>query len=156
MEAHDMHLPDAAGRLQVRRVRRASPALLNALNGLLRQLSATAAPLTMAALQRIAGAEGSALFVAHCDGEIAGTVCLALSHCPCGTRGFIEDLVVDQAQRGQGTGEALVRAAIAQARQDGARSVDLTCRAERLAANRLYRRLGFATRATNFYRLECR
>ena len=45
--------------------------------------------------------------------------------------------------------EALRRAAAA-----GARTVDLTSRPSREAANRLYRRLGFVERETNVYRYE--
>ena len=67
-------------------------------------------------------------------------------------RAWIEDVVVDGAYRRQGIGNALVRAAIERAREAGARRVDLTSRPTREAANRLYRRLGFAQRETNVYR----
>jgi ribosomal protein S18 acetylase RimI-like enzyme len=45
-----------------------------------------------------------------------------------------------------------VRAAIERAHQEGAKTVDLTSRPSREAANRLYRRCGFETRETNIYR----
>jgi ribosomal protein S18 acetylase RimI-like enzyme len=77
---------------------------------------------------------------------------LALFTIPTGTRAIIEDVVVDGAARGQGVGEALVRAAIDVAAAAGARTVDLTSRPEREDANRLYLRLGFERRATNVYR----
>jgi ribosomal protein S18 acetylase RimI-like enzyme len=51
-------------------------------------------------------------------------------------------------------GEALSRAALALAADRGARSVDLTSRPSREAANRLYRRLGFERRETNVYRYD--
>lgn len=147
--------PEGADRIQVGRVRLASSDLLLRLNVLLHQLSSSAAPLTMTALQRLIDADGSVLFAATCDGEIVGTICLALSHCPSGTRAFIEDLVVEQARRRIGVADALARAALEHARQQGARSIDLTCRPERLAANRLDQKLGFKVRSTNFYRLDC-
>jgi ribosomal protein S18 acetylase RimI-like enzyme len=68
-------------------------------------------------------------------------------------RAWIEDVVVDQSARGQGVGEALGRAALSRAAAAGARTVDLTSRASREAANRLYRRLGFEQRDTNVYRI---
>jgi ribosomal protein S18 acetylase RimI-like enzyme len=40
------------------------------------------------------------------------------------------------------------------ARLRGARTVDLTSRPSRDAANRLYRRLGFEPRETNVYRYD--
>ena len=53
---------------------------------------------------------------------------------------------------GRGIGEALNQAAIERARAAGARTVDLTSRPSREAANRLYQRLGFVERETNVYR----
>jgi ribosomal protein S18 acetylase RimI-like enzyme len=62
----------------------------------------------------------------------------------------------DQSARRRGVGEALNREAIARAQAAGARTVDLTSRPSREAANRLYQRLGFHPRDTNVYRYEHR
>ncbi|WP_240670731.1 GNAT family N-acetyltransferase [Actinoplanes solisilvae] len=62
---------------------------------------------------------------------------------PTGPRAWIEDVVVDEAVRGQGVGAALARRAVQLANGDGARMVDLTSRPARQAANQLYQRLGF-------------
>jgi ribosomal protein S18 acetylase RimI-like enzyme len=43
-------------------------------------------------------------------------------------------------------------AALDLARQQGARSIDLTSRASRVEANRLYQQLGFQLRDSNVYR----
>jgi ribosomal protein S18 acetylase RimI-like enzyme len=67
-------------------------------------------------------------------------------------RAWIEDVVVDGAARGHGVGEALNRAAIAEADARGARTLDLTSRPSREAANRLYQRLGFQARESTVYR----
>ena len=61
---------------------------------------------------------------------------------PTGVKAWIDDVVVDEAARGQGVGEALNRAALDEARRRGAKEVDLTSRPQREAANRLYVRLG--------------
>jgi len=71
---------------------------------------------------------------------------------PTGLRAWIEDVVVDESARGAGAGEALVLTAISRADAAGARTVDLTSRPSREAANRLYLRLGFEARTTNVYR----
>ena len=47
-----------------------------------------------------------------------------------------------------------IQDAIKIARQLGAKTVDLTSRPSREAANRLYNRLGFVQRDTNIYRFE--
>jgi ribosomal protein S18 acetylase RimI-like enzyme len=70
---------------------------------------------------------------------------------PTGMRAWIHDVVVDEAARGRGVGEALTREALRQAEDAGAISVELTTRQERETANRLYRRLGFEQRETNVY-----
>lgn len=84
-------------------------------------------------------------------GRIVGSLTLVLYRIPTGVRGRIEDVVVDEAARGRGVGEALVREALRVAEAAGAGSVGLTSRPEREAANRLYSRLGFALRETNVY-----
>jgi ribosomal protein S18 acetylase RimI-like enzyme len=71
---------------------------------------------------------------------------------PTGLRAWIEDVVVNEAARGQGAGEALSREAVRLAQEAGARTIDLTSRPDRESANRLYERLGFERRATNVYR----
>jgi ribosomal protein S18 acetylase RimI-like enzyme len=71
---------------------------------------------------------------------------------PTAVRAWIEDVVVDETARGQGVAAALVQAALEGAEAVWARTVDLTSRPDREAANRLYLRMGFETRATNVYR----
>jgi ribosomal protein S18 acetylase RimI-like enzyme len=61
-------------------------------------------------------------------------------------------VVVDDAARGKGVAAALVQAALDLAAEQGARTVDLTSRPDRDAANRLYQRMGFDVRQTNVYR----
>jgi len=63
-------------------------------------------------------------------------------------------VVVDERARGRGVGEALTREALRCARERGARTVDLTSRPQREAANRMYGRIGFQRRETHVYRLE--
>ena len=71
---------------------------------------------------------------------------------PTGVRAWIEDVIVDSNERGRGIGEALTREALTIARDRKARTVDLTSRPSKEAANRLYCRLGFVARETNVYR----
>ena len=84
---------------------------------------------------------------------ILGMLSLATFEIPTGVRAWVEDVVVDEAARGQGAGQSLVVAAIEHAKKIGARTVDLTSRPSREAANRLYQRAGFQLRETNVYRV---
>jgi ribosomal protein S18 acetylase RimI-like enzyme len=127
--------------------------LHDALVRLVPQLSRSAKPLTVDELAAIAGSDAVKVLVARDEaGTIVGALTLAVFPIPTGVRAWIEDVIVDEAARGQGIAEALTAEALALARAAGARTVDLTSRPERAAANRLYERLGFALRETNVYR----
>lgn len=119
------------------------------------QLSSSARALTHAELRQIIESPATRLLVARDeDGNIVGSLTLASFRIPTGLRAWVEDVVVDQAARRQGVGEALTMEALRLARGAGARTVDLTVRPEREAAERLYRRLGFKRRDTSVYRRE--
>ena len=132
----------------------ATPELVEAMVRLLPQLSSSAPAPTSAELDEIATSPATVLLVARLDGRIVGSLTLALFRIPTGMRAWIEDVVVDEAARGHGVGDALNRAALEIAAERGARTVDLTSRPSREAANRLYRRLGFQPRETNVYRFD--
>jgi ribosomal protein S18 acetylase RimI-like enzyme len=125
--------------------------LVAAFAELIPQLSSSPPP-SSADLAAIVDATDTVLFVARLDGRIVGSLTLAMYRMPTGTKAWIEDVVVDAAARGRGVGEALNRAAIAEAAHRGAKNVNLTSRSSREAANRLYRRLGFDHYDTNVYR----
>lgn len=130
------------------------PELVASLRRLLPQLSSSAPPIAEADLAEIVASPATVLFVARRGGTIVGSLTLAVFRLPTGMRAWIEDVVVDEAARGAGVGAALTVAAIDRARRAGARTVDLTSRPSREAANRLYQRLGFELRQTNVYRHE--
>lgn len=135
-------------------VESASPELRDAINRLVPQLSSSATPLTDDDVVRLTTDRDVVLFIAKSDGEIVGTLTLVLFAIPSGQRAWIEDVIVDGASRGLGLGAALTNAAIEEARRRGARTIDLTSRPSRQAANALYRKLGFEVRDTNVYRLS--
>jgi ribosomal protein S18 acetylase RimI-like enzyme len=85
-------------------------------------------------------------------GRIEGMLTLIVFRIPTGVRAWIEDVVVDETVRGRGVGEGLSQEAVRRAVELGARTVELTSRPSREAANRLYQRLGFALRDSNVYR----
>ncbi len=126
--------------------------LMAAFQRLVPQLSSSNPPPTRAELQDIVESQATILFVARADGELVGSLSLAVFRIPTGARAWIEDVVVDQSARGKGIGEALTRAALDRAKELGVKTVDLTSRPSREAANRLYQRVGFQMRQTNLYR----
>lgn len=131
-----------------------TPALVEAFERLIPQLSRSNPPPTVEELGLIVGSPASILLVAvdRDDDRILGSLTLAWFRIPTGVRAWIEDVVVDESARGMGVGESLNRAALERARALGAVTVDLTSRPSREAANRLYQRIGFVARDTNVYR----
>jgi len=130
-------------------------ALVDAFNRLTPQLSRSNPPPTRDELDEIVRSEASHLLVARDDdGAVLGSLTLVLFRIPTGVRAWIEDVVVDEVARGKGVGEQLNREALRIAKDHGARTVDLTSRPSREAANRLYQRIGFKQRETNIYRFE--
>lgn len=132
-----------------------SDELVAAFARLVPQLSNSAPAPTRAELEAIVESPATTLLLAEDDeGAVIGSLTLALFRTPTGTRAWIEDVIVDESARGQGAGEALVAEAIRLAAEAGARTVDLTSRPSRDAANALYEKIGFRMRETNVYRYD--
>ena len=140
--------------IQVAPVMSASADVLAACHRLIPQLSTSSAPISAQELEEIIESDTTVLFAARSGQEIVGLLTLAIFRIPTGVRAWIEDVVVDNQARGKGVGDALNRAALAEAERRGAKTVDLTSRPSREAANRLYQRLGFKQRDTNVYRYD--
>ena len=119
------------------------------------QLSSSASTPTREDLEEIVASPAATILVARDDeGAIIGSLTLVMFRTPTGVRAWIEDVVVDEAARGHGAGAALVDEAIRLAAEAGARTVDLTSRPSREAANALSEKAGFRARKTNVYRYE--
>lgn len=151
--------------MSVELIEQSSPELVAAMERLIPQLSRSAKPLTAQQTRALIDQDSVYLFVFRTDkpviaadgneveaGTILGMLSLATFAIPTGVRAWVEDVVVDAGTRGMGAGQQLVEAAVAHAQKIGARTVDLTSRPSREAANRLYRRCGFELRETNVYR----
>jgi GNAT superfamily N-acetyltransferase len=142
------------GDVRIEEVVVADGEVIDALRRLIPQLSSTAPAIEAYDIESIVSSPATTVFVARTDDGIVGTLTLVLFRAPSGVRGWIEDVVVDDAARGQGVGEALVQGAIELAGKANARTVDLTSNPKREAANRLYQRVGFTERVTNVYRFS--
>lgn len=139
--------------IEVLVVEEATRDIVDAMGRLLPQLSTSATPPGTEALEQLVRSDATTLLVARAQGAIIGTLTLVMFRVPTGVRARIEDVVVDQSARGQGVGAALTREAVRLARLADARTIDLTSRPSREAANRLYERLGFQRRDSQVYRL---
>jgi ribosomal protein S18 acetylase RimI-like enzyme len=127
--------------------------LVAAFARLIPQLSSSSPPPTAEELQAMVDSDASTIIVGRDEsGTILGAMTLVLFRIPTGMRAWIEDVVVDDAARGMGVGRLVNERALEIAKEAGAKTVDLTSRPSREAANRLYQRMGFVARETNVYR----
>ncbi|ADH93020.1 GNAT family N-acetyltransferase [Arcanobacterium haemolyticum] len=138
-----------------------TPDLEAAFGRLIGQLSRSATPMNAEQIEGFLAQECVDLLVFRDEdaddsgvAPILGMLTLVTFEIPTGWRAWVEDVVVDEAARGKGVGASLVAAAIDLAKKRGAKTVDLTSRPSREAANRLYQRSGFELRETNVYRVN--
>jgi ribosomal protein S18 acetylase RimI-like enzyme len=129
-----------------------TPEIFAAVSSLIGALSTTARSPSWEEINEVVTSPTTTLLLARDGSEVIGMLTLILVQIPTGLRGHIEDVVVAESHRKKGVGEALSKHALTIAQTKGARTVDLTSRPSREAANRLYQRLGFKLRDTCVYR----
>ncbi len=125
------------------------------LTALIRQLTGNGRKLTLEALRTVASMH-YLLVARDTDKEdrIVGTALLAIMRTVSHVNGQIEDVVVDEAYRGQGIAKGLLMRLVVYARAVEVERIDLGSEPHRAAANHLYDKFGFVKRDTNLYRLS--
>ena len=109
-------------------------------------------------LMQSVASENSYFFAIIDDNDhIVGCATLCVFDSPTGKKASVEDVVVSSQCRGQGLGRLLMQHVIEFAKTE-LRNVDihLTSSPHRVAANKLYQRLGFQKRETNAYEMRIR
>jgi ribosomal protein S18 acetylase RimI-like enzyme len=141
--------------IRVVEVDEVTPELVDAFARLTPHLSKSNPAPTEVELQEIVSSPATVLLMARDDsGRYVGTLTLALFRIPTALRAWIEDVIADPDVSGQGVGRALTTEALRIAKERGAKTVDLTSRPSREAANHIYKAIGFQQRDTNVYRYE--
>lgn len=92
------------------------------------------------------------VYVIRDGGHIVATATLCVKHTLEFTVGDVESVVVSSRCRGLGYGKALMRGVIEAAKELGVHHLQLTSHGGRVAANGLYRGLGFERYETNCYK----
>jgi ribosomal protein S18 acetylase RimI-like enzyme len=142
-------------KMKIREITRFESKVFDSVLKLLPQLGPNHRPLTEKQFRKILKSDNSHFFIAELEtNEIAGMLTLGTYYIPTGTKVWIEDVVVDESQRGKGIGQELTIFAVKFAGSLNAESVELTSRPSRIAANKLYQKLGFIKRETNVYRFD--
>lgn len=140
--------------VQIRELKVFTPADVQAVRRLLSQLTDKPIGEVEHTLSEIISQENSHLFLLTVGDEVAGMLTVGIYYSPTGGKAWIEDVVVDEKYRGQGFGKRLVRHAIGFVEECGIPLLMLTSNPARIAANKLYRELGFEQKHTNVYRMK--
>jgi ribosomal protein S18 acetylase RimI-like enzyme len=141
--------------ITIERLSQATESAVEGINRLLPQLreSPTEHTTTLAELTDILSNSNTMFLTIIDDGQVIGMATLYMITKLSKRSGFVEDVVVDSAYRGQGLGEKLIAALVDAARVAGLKTLHLTSRPERVAANKLYQKLGFKQKETNVYKM---
>ena len=131
-----------------------SPEYHEAIQRFLDQLTTNPMTLTEEMFRQLLASPNSHLFFLMKDEQIAGMLTVGIYHSPTGGKAWIEDVVVDEAFRGQGLSKLLVAHAIEFTKSQGIPSLMLTSNPKRIAANKLYQGMGFERKETNVYRMK--
>ncbi len=140
--------------MEVSVVKKVDLEILNGIKAIIGFLTEPKMEITIESLNTIVEDKESELIIARDDNNnIVGSLCLIVYTIPSTKKAFIEDVVVSEQARGLGLGKALVLKAIEVAKDCEVQYIDLSSNAKRVAANSLYRKIGFQIRDTNYYRL---
>ena len=118
------------------------------------QLTTNPMTLTESMFRQLVESANSHLFFLIKDEQIAGMLTVGIYYSPTGGKAWIEDVVVDEAFRGQGLSKLLVAHAIEFTKSQQIPSLMLTSNPKRIAANKLYQKMGFERKETNVYRMK--
>ena len=125
-----------------------------AMQRFLDQLTTHPMTLTESMFRQLVESANSHLFFLIKDEQIAGMLTVGIYYSPTGGKAWIEDVVVDEAFRGQGLSKLLVAHAIEFTKSQQIPSLMLTSNPKRIAANKLYQKMGFERKETNVYRMK--
>lgn len=140
-------------RTKIFEVKEFDPVYVGIINELLSQLTSSPVPFTDTDLQTMIVSGSSHLFLISYEDEIAGMLTVGSYKTPTGQKHWIEDVVVDQRFRGKALGYKLVEHAIRYVESLGNSILMLTSSPARVAANQLYRSVGFEPKETNVYKM---
>lgn len=120
------------------------------INTLMNALSTSYQP-DRATLELLTSSNDSKLYILRKDEQIIGSYTLGFYVSPTGRKACLEDVVVHPDFRGQGLGKTLITHAINELKNSGVKQVLFTSKPSRIAANALYKSLGFTQKETNVY-----
>ena len=140
--------------LEITRLTAATQSSLDELLALGRELHADNRTMSLSSLEELLADESAIMMVIKDDGRIIGMATLYIIPKIGKKNGLLEDVIVASQYRGQGLGERLVREVLAVAKAQGLASVTLTSNPVRIAAHKLYEKVGFVKKDSEVLRVS--
>ena len=141
-------------KLVIKRISRFSKKTLKDLNTLALQISSRKYQMTASHLKSLLKNKNVYLMGLYDGNKIVGTITLFQAFQITGHKGYLEDLVLDEKYRGRGLGKKLVLHMIKLAKSLKIYNLKLKSEPHRVAANALYKKLGFETEKANVYNVK--
>ncbi len=139
---------------KIEELKEASSQIASEITNLLRQHVEDSPAISVEHLKKIITSQTSYIFVAKDSlNKIIGMVTMiSVPKLEGLNKSFTEDLVVDTSHRRLGIGEALMKKVFQKAKEMNIKSISLTSKPSRIAANKLYQKIGFQLYKTNNYK----
>ena len=104
--------------------------------------------------KNLIASDNSHLFFAFDESEnCMGMLTLGIYISPSGKKAWVEDVTVGEPYQGQGIGEKMMKFATDFAKERHVKLLMLTSNPKRVAANSLYKKMGFEIKETNVYNM---
>lgn len=126
--------------------------MLGAINSLLKILSPNLRAIDEKRFKELIANPFFELYLLEIAGEITGMASLYCVETLAKKSAWVEDVVIHPKHQGKGLGKKIMKHVIEKAKKKGVKHLDLTSSPRRVAANKLYKKIGFEPRDTNVYR----
>lgn len=140
--------------LEIKQLTEVNDEALKDMNALVLQLSSRGYQMTKEHFELVVGNKNNYMLALYDGSKIVGTACLMMIPQITGRKSYMEDVVVDENYRGQQWGKKLVLELIEVAKKLHIDSIELKSEPHRVAANALYKSLGFVPQEANVYKMK--
>ena len=141
--------------MKIEEITSLNPEIIDQIQNFVRQLTSDEDKTDTNLINDLISHNNSHLFFAIDDnGKYTGMLTLGFYISPTGKKAWVEDVVVDESQRGKGIGRFLMEFAINYSKEHKAKILMLTSRPARVSANILYQKIGFRQKITNVYVMD--
>lgn len=140
--------------MKIIRLKKTDKQSLKELNNLFTKLSPDKSQMSPAYFKKLIANKSVFLAVIYDGKEIVGMGTLISTMSVANTFGLIEDVIIDEKYQGKGLGRSLMEFLIKEGKRQKLSTLKLTSKKDRIAANILYKKLGFNLKKTNVYRMR--